>query len=135
MNSRVEQILFPENQSGLPSDMPYLDTTVLAIDEEAHSIVDAAYQRTFDHIRERRTEVEQVAMQRFDLQCRARFFIGYDVSTEQAANMSRFATVLSGLSIKAMKEMQSMTTTPPTECLAQEDNADDSVDSESAAYT
>jgi hypothetical protein len=29
--------------------------------------------------------------------------------------------------------MQSMTTTPPTECLAQEDNEDDSVDSESIA--
>ena len=46
--------------------MPYSDTTVLAIDEEARFIVDAAYQRTFDHICERRTEVEQVAMRRFD---------------------------------------------------------------------
>ena len=62
MNSRVGQISFRENQSGLPSDKPYSDATAQAIDEEARSIVDAAYQRTLDLIRERRTEVEQVAM-------------------------------------------------------------------------
>ena len=63
--------------------------------------------------------------------------IGYDASTEQAANMSRFATVLSGLSIDEIKEMLFMTTPPPTECLGQEDNEHDSVsvDSESVART
>jgi ATP-dependent Zn protease len=61
MNSRVRQSSFPENRSGQPSGMPYSDTTVQAIGKEVRSIVDAAYQRTFKRIRERRTEVEQLA--------------------------------------------------------------------------
>jgi AFG3 family protein len=62
MNSRVGQLSFPRNESGMPADKPYSDATAQAIDEEARSIVDAAYQRTLDLIRERKTEVEQVAL-------------------------------------------------------------------------
>lgn len=66
MNSRVGQISFRENESGMPADKPYSDATAQAIDEEARSIVDAAYQRTLDLIRERKTEVEQVALRLLD---------------------------------------------------------------------
>ena len=61
MNSRVGQLAFPRNESGMPADKPYSDATAQAIDEEARSMVDAAYQRTLDLIRERKDEVEQVA--------------------------------------------------------------------------
>jgi hypothetical protein len=47
----------------------------------------------------------------------------YDATTEQAANMSRLATVLSGLSIDEIKEMLSMTTPPPTEFVVQDDDS------------
>ncbi len=66
MNSRVGQISFRENESGMPADKPYSDATAQAIDEEARSIVDAAYHRTLDLIRDRKTEVEQVALRLLD---------------------------------------------------------------------
>ena len=46
----------------MPADKPYSDATAQAIDKEARSIVIEAYKRTLDLIRERRTEVEQVAL-------------------------------------------------------------------------
>jgi AFG3 family protein len=63
MNSRVGQLAFPQpDNGGFPGgDKPYSQATAEAMDEEARAIVTAAYQRTVDLIREKRTQVEQVA--------------------------------------------------------------------------
>lgn len=60
MNSRVGQLAYPrdDNQFG---DKPYSDATAEAMDEEARAIVDAAYKRTVDLIREKKEQVEAVA--------------------------------------------------------------------------
>ncbi len=60
MNSRVGQLAYPrdDNQFG---DKPYSDATAEAMDDEARAIVDAAYQRTVELIREKREQVEAVA--------------------------------------------------------------------------
>ena len=42
-------------------ERPYSDKTAKAMDEEAKRIVDEAYQRTLDLLRERKDEVESVA--------------------------------------------------------------------------
>jgi AFG3 family protein len=42
-------------------DRPYSDATAKAMDEEAKSIVDAAYLRTLNLLREKKEEVEKVA--------------------------------------------------------------------------
>jgi AFG3 family protein len=62
MNSRVGQLSFPENEDGMTIDKPYSDATARAMDEEARSIVDDAYQRTLALIRDRKAEVEKVAI-------------------------------------------------------------------------
>jgi AFG3 family protein len=61
MNSRVGQLAYPRESDGMPGDKPYSDATAEAMDEEARSIVDAAYRRTVDLILERKNEVEKVA--------------------------------------------------------------------------
>lgn len=61
MNSRVGQLAFPKDPNAGPGDKPYSDATAEAMDEEARAIVDAAYQKTVDLIREKREEVEKVA--------------------------------------------------------------------------
>lgn len=62
MNSRVGQLAYPQdNNDGMPGDRPYSDATAEAMDEEARAIVDAAYKRTVELIRERKEEVEMVA--------------------------------------------------------------------------
>ena len=60
MNSRVGQLAFPDD----PNDptKPYSDATAEAMDEEARRIVDDAYKRTVELIKEKKTEVEAVAM-------------------------------------------------------------------------
>lgn len=60
MNDKVGQLAFPKNQDGF-GDKPYSDATAQAMDEEAKAIVDDAYQRTLDLLRERKEEVEKVA--------------------------------------------------------------------------
>ncbi len=62
MNSRVGQLAYPQNEDGMPGDKPYSDSTAEAMDDEARAMVDAAYQRTVELIRERRDEVEKVAL-------------------------------------------------------------------------
>jgi len=66
MNSRVGQMAFPENEDGMPGDKPYSEFTAEAMDEEARSIVDKAYERTVELIRERKNEVEAVAKMLLD---------------------------------------------------------------------
>jgi AFG3 family protein len=66
MNSRVGQLAFPRNDNGMPGDKPYSDATAEAMDEEARSIVDAAYQRTVDLIMQHKAGVEKVALKLLD---------------------------------------------------------------------
>jgi len=61
MNSKIGQLVYPQENDGMPGDKPYSDATAEAMDEEARAIVDAAYARTVALIRERKDEVEQVA--------------------------------------------------------------------------
>jgi AFG3 family protein len=61
MNIRVGQLAYPQNDNGLPGDKPYSDSTAEAMDDEARAIVDAAYERTVQLIRQHKEEVEKVA--------------------------------------------------------------------------
>lgn len=61
MNERVGQLAFQRDEGGSPGDKPYSESTAEAMDEEARSMVDEAYARTVALIRERKTEVENVA--------------------------------------------------------------------------
>lgn len=61
MNSRVGQLAFPQKEGGMPGDKPYSDATAEAMDEEARSVVNMAYQRTLDLIIEKKEQVEAVA--------------------------------------------------------------------------
>jgi AFG3 family protein len=61
MNSKVGQLAYPQDQDGMPGDKPYSDATAEAMDDEARSIVDAAYERTLALMREKKEEVEKVA--------------------------------------------------------------------------
>jgi AFG3 family protein len=61
MNSRLGQLSFPKNPNAFYEDRPYSEKTAKVMDEEAKSIVDAAYQRTLSLLREKKQEVEKVA--------------------------------------------------------------------------
>lgn len=61
MNSRVGQLSFPKDPNALFEERPYSEKTAKAMDEEARSIVDSAYERTLSLLRDRREEVEKVA--------------------------------------------------------------------------
>ena len=61
MNNRLGQLSFPQNDNSSPGDKPYSDSTAEAMDEEARSMVDAAYKRTVKLIREHREDVEKLA--------------------------------------------------------------------------
>merc|ERR1712151_744095 len=61
MNPRVGQLAFPRDPNALYEERPYSEKTAKAMDEEAKSIVDAAYERTLDLLREKKSEVEKVA--------------------------------------------------------------------------
>jgi AFG3 family protein len=61
MNANIGQLVYPQDNDGMPGDKPYSDATAEAMDEEARAIVDAAYARTLALVRERKDQVEQVA--------------------------------------------------------------------------
>jgi AFG3 family protein len=61
MNSRVGQLAFSKDPNAGPGDKPYSDATATAMDEEARSIVDEAYKKTVELIREHKVDVEKVA--------------------------------------------------------------------------
>ena len=61
MNSRLGQLSFPSDGNAAPGDKPYSDSTAEAMDDEARAIVDAAYQRTLDLVREHRDSVDKIA--------------------------------------------------------------------------
>ena len=62
MNPRVGQLAFPKDPNAMPGDKPYSDSTAEAMDEEAKKIVDEAYESTLTLIREKKEEVEKVAL-------------------------------------------------------------------------
>jgi len=61
MNNRLGQLSFPRDDNAAPGDKPYSDSTAEAMDEEARSMVDAAYKQTVELIREHREDVEKLA--------------------------------------------------------------------------
>jgi AFG3 family protein len=62
MNSRLGQLSFPKDPNAMFEDRPYSEKTAKAMDEEAKAIVDAAYQRTLNLLREKKDQVEKVAL-------------------------------------------------------------------------
>ena len=61
MNPRLGQLAFPKDPNAIFDDRPYSEKTAKAMDEEAKTIVDEAYQRTLNLLRSRKDEVEKVA--------------------------------------------------------------------------
>jgi len=62
MNKRVGQVAFPKDQNAMGGESkPYSDATAQVIDEEAKKVVDAAYQRTLDLLRDKKEDLMKVA--------------------------------------------------------------------------
>ena len=61
MNSRVGQLAFPKDPNDMTGEKPYSDATAEAMDEEARNIVENAYNKTVELIREKKHEVETIA--------------------------------------------------------------------------
>jgi len=61
MNEKVGQLAFPKDPNAFPGDKPYSDATAQTMDEEARLIVDAAYERTLDLLRDKKSELQKVA--------------------------------------------------------------------------
>jgi AFG3 family protein len=61
MNSRLGQLSFPKDPNAMWEDRPYSEKTAKAMDEEARIIVDAAYERTLNLLKEKKTELGKVA--------------------------------------------------------------------------
>jgi AFG3 family protein len=60
-NERLGQLSFPKDPNAMWDERPYSEKTARAMDEEARNIVDAAYERTLQLLRGKKTQVEQVA--------------------------------------------------------------------------
>jgi len=61
MNDRIGNLSFPKDQSGGFPERPYSEQTAVAMDEEAKKLVDGAYNRTLDLIRENKDQVKKLA--------------------------------------------------------------------------
>jgi AFG3 family protein len=61
MNTRLGQLAFPKDPNAMFDERPYSEKTAKAMDEEAKRIVDEAYQRTLDLLREHKDHVQNVA--------------------------------------------------------------------------
>jgi AFG3 family protein len=61
MNPRLGQLAFPKDPNAFWEERPYSEKTAQAMDEEAKTLVDTAYQRTLTLIREKKDAVEKVA--------------------------------------------------------------------------
>ena len=61
MNPRLGQLAFPKDPNAMFDERPYSEKTAKAMDEEAKQIVDTAYQRTLDLLREHKDDVDKVA--------------------------------------------------------------------------
>ena len=61
-NQRIGQLAFPQSEGGgFPEQRPYSDATAQAMDEEAKKMVDVAYERTLQLMREKKPEVTAIA--------------------------------------------------------------------------
>ena len=61
MNPRLGQLAFPKDPDAMFEERPYSDATAMAMDEEAKTVVDDAYQRTLTLLREKKEQVAQIA--------------------------------------------------------------------------
>jgi AFG3 family protein len=61
MNPRLGQLAFPKDPNAMFDERPYSEKTAKAMDEEAKIIVDEAYQRTLNLLKEHKDDVEKVA--------------------------------------------------------------------------
>eukprot|EP00563_Minutocellus_polymorphus_P021011 CAMPEP_0197733730 /NCGR_PEP_ID=MMETSP1434-20131217/44059_1 /TAXON_ID=265543 /ORGANISM="Minutocellus polymorphus, Strain CCMP3303" /LENGTH=289 /DNA_ID=CAMNT_0043321123 /DNA_START=12 /DNA_END=882 /DNA_ORIENTATION=- len=61
MNPNVGQLAFPKDPNAFFDEKPYSAKTAKIMDEQAREIVDKAYERTLNLIREKKSEVESVA--------------------------------------------------------------------------
>ena len=61
MNPRLGQLSFPKDPNAMWDERPYSDKTAKAMDEEARAIVDGAYERTLNLLRDKKDKVEAVA--------------------------------------------------------------------------
>jgi AFG3 family protein len=61
MNPRLGQLAFPKDPNAMFDERPYSEKTAKAMDEEAKTIVDEAYKRTVELLREHKNDVEKVA--------------------------------------------------------------------------
>lgn len=66
MNPRLGQLAFPKDPNAMFDERPYSEKTAKAMDEEAKNIVDEAYQRTLNLLREHKEDVEKVAQMLLD---------------------------------------------------------------------
>mmetsp|Transcript_8979 Transcript_8979/g.7411 ORF Transcript_8979/g.7411 Transcript_8979/m.7411 type:complete len:110 (-) Transcript_8979:10-339(-) len=62
MNPRLGQLAFPKDPNAMFDERPYSDATARAMDEEAKRVIDEAYERTLNLLKERKDEVEKVAL-------------------------------------------------------------------------
>ena len=62
MNPRLGQLAYPKDPNAMFDERPYSEKTAKAMDEEAKAIVDAAYERTLNLLREHKDDVEKVAL-------------------------------------------------------------------------
>ena len=61
MNSKIGQLAFPTDRYDMPGERPYSEATAETMDEEAREIVNAAYKKTLNLLREKKTELQKVA--------------------------------------------------------------------------
>ncbi len=61
MNDAIGQVSFYDPQNNYQFSKPYSDETATKIDDEARSIIDKAYQRTLELLRDKRDELEMIA--------------------------------------------------------------------------
>ncbi|KAL7570843.1 hypothetical protein ACA910_018910 [Epithemia clementina (nom. ined.)] len=61
MNPRLGQLSFPKDPNAFWDERPYSEKTAKAMDEEARAIVDGAYERTLNLLKEKKEQVEAVA--------------------------------------------------------------------------
>ncbi|KAL3908954.1 MAG: hypothetical protein SGILL_008283, partial [Bacillariaceae sp.] len=61
MNERLGQLAFPKDPNAMFDERPYSEKTAKAMDEEAKLIVDNAYERTLELLKEHKDDVEKVA--------------------------------------------------------------------------
>jgi AFG3 family protein len=63
MNAKLGQLAFPQEQNeyGMSGEQLYSDSTAEAMDDEARAIVDAAYLKTVELIRQHKEDVSKIA--------------------------------------------------------------------------